>query len=232
MIDMKQILRREEPRLVTIDPEHPEDAVRAELHERAKNVLNYKPMWEHPRRRAQLRDMHWAMLYQALKAANVKPFTRRSVGWYMFLQRLRVNLSMMMDTEEIPVRLFCVAMFAGAAAVIGALPVSIIGNFDPLITGLEWAGGGAAVTWLIFFGLLGDWGWKRYGINRYNGYVSDQALRTALAVKAACPAADIDVDALEYTGQRWDPFLVVTVGSATAYVEVWDEPRYRERRVS
>lgn len=69
--------------------------------------------------------------------------------------------------------------------------------------------------------------WKRFSINRYEGAIPEFALRKALQIKEACPAADLLIDHLMQDVERApDPFLLVQLNKETYFIDVWDEKEY------
>lgn len=76
--------------------------------------------------------------------------------------------------------------------------------------------------------------WVKTNIKQYQGQVPEFALQTALDIKKRCPNVEIFID--ELVAQQVptnDPFLVVkpnTKSYKEYYVEVWNEPRYRQER--
>lgn len=74
--------------------------------------------------------------------------------------------------------------------------------------------------------VIGEWKLKR--ISEYDKPVPEFVLRTAVDVKTLCPGAELWIE--EMTLSR-DPFLVASHGSATYYLEVWNEPGFKHERV-
>jgi len=78
--------------------------------------------------------------------------------------------------------------------------------------------------------------WKQTPIHEYKKAIPEFALRKAVQIKEACPAADIAIDEITVTRSRtqpprtnFDPFLVVSLGSERYYVEVWDEAKFEAK---
>jgi hypothetical protein len=84
---------------------------------------------------------------------------------------------------------------------------------------------------ILFYG-RGDWRWAMTEIENYNLPIPIHVLQTALRVKAAIPGSKFQVEYLtrEYTQEWPDPFLVLNVGDAYYYLEVWDEPKFEGRK--
>lgn len=75
--------------------------------------------------------------------------------------------------------------------------------------------------------------WGRTSLAGYNRTVPEFALSKALQIKTAIPAVEIVVDYLQESTERIerrmpDPFLLVTLGRETYYIDVWDERDYEK----
>lgn len=73
-----------------------------------------------------------------------------------------------------------------------------------------------------------NWKWTTWSIENYTRPIPSHVLMTALMIRKALPHTSMQVE--EFNLQRtevMDPFLVVTLDNARAYVEVWDEPSFK-----
>jgi hypothetical protein len=78
-----------------------------------------------------------------------------------------------------------------------------------------------------------NWEWRRVPIRAYDLPIPSHVLATALLIQNKFHNVSthefgmtIDVMRADAETRDPDPFLVVTLGSASAYVEVWDEPSF------
>lgn len=88
--------------------------------------------------------------------------------------------------------------------------------------------GVAAVLTLavLLFGDAPAYRWRRASIYDTRQPIPLDVLKLALRVKQLIPAAGLHVESLVKQERVMDPFLVVTLGEAEAYIAVWDEPTF------
>lgn len=65
--------------------------------------------------------------------------------------------------------------------------------------------------------------WRTTELSMYVKPVPEYVLRKCVQIKRAIPEAQFFVEELTTTE---DPFMVVRVGEESAYIEVWDEPKF------
>jgi hypothetical protein len=70
--------------------------------------------------------------------------------------------------------------------------------------------------------------WEVVCIKGYHLPIPEFALQTAIDVKTACPEVALFIEELRTTK---DPFLVAKLGGETYYLEVWNEPGFKQERV-
>lgn len=90
---------------------------------------------------------------------------------------------------------------------------------------------GAAVCFIvaILSALIGSsYEWRSVRIKEYNKQIPEFVLQTAVDVQKAFPSMVLLVEEIQATT---DPFLVVTNGAHDYYLEVWNEPSYKQERV-
>jgi hypothetical protein len=93
----------------------------------------------------------------------------------------------------------------------------------------------ALVVLIVTFNSMLDhhdgWKWTRVDLSRHQQPIPLFALETALRITQALPGARFHVETFGRAEQIYDPFLIVTLDGAEAYVEVWDEPSFEGVRV-
>jgi hypothetical protein len=159
-------------------------------------------------------------LLKVLKDLDIQPFEEHSVQRYM--NRVQYgNWELKCFTALALVSAFAYSLFPIQH------PLGEIGCAAGVLATL------AAVA--IHFGpTLGNWRWKR--IENYEGVIPTFALSTALRIKERLRDAEFHVNEFITARERReeliaaDPFLAVSYGGLTLYVEVWDEPDFNATR--
>jgi hypothetical protein len=76
-----------------------------------------------------------------------------------------------------------------------------------------------------------DWQWVRVPLDStYRGPAADFAIDTAVRVKELIPEARFFIEELRDGSLVDDPFLVMTLGNQTYYLEVWDESAFHDQK--
>lgn len=73
--------------------------------------------------------------------------------------------------------------------------------------------------------------WTESELSKYSGVIPDHALQKAIEIKRELPEVEFVVESLEHSD---DPFLIAIVKKGSydydsAYIEVWDEPKFEVR---
>lgn len=238
-MDLKWMLTREAPKLVTIDTENPEVAVRAELYQRAHKILGYHAPLN--RIDAQTsRKQQRAELNQALSAAGIAPFNHGSVRRYMRWQRVRAAFKLRSWDADLGMAFIMIGLLVSCVAqgIFWSLrggPLSDV-PIPRMITSSI-----AIQVSMIIAAILATnpWHWRSSVLVGYAEFVPDHIVRVALAIKEANPKVYFAVVGLREDRRTWDPFLYAYIPKDSsyhdptvdvgAYVEVWDEPRYQRR---
>lgn len=202
-------------------PVHVDDslaALDADIAMRARRALNYNPLYAHLER-----SKDGQTLRVGLRDLGIQPFSFRSVEIYK-RRRMRTRTwwaSLLGGIAMVIVGLAFISMAAPR------LPWGPLGFFSAL--------GGCVFTMLAFvpWCFTGGWGrWRRESLNSTSSEIPAFALQTALQIHERVAAATFEVDRYYSTRQVADPdpFLVVKLGDFSAYIEVWDEPGFEQRR--
>ena len=74
-------------------------------------------------------------------------------------------------------------------------------------------------------------GWNAESVSNYHGSIPEHVLRKAIQIQEQLPVVTFNVEYLTETTQHYrkplpDPFLKVSLGSESYYIEVWDEKEY------
>lgn len=176
-----------------------------------------------------------ALLY-ALRDLGITPFKTAHVERYMNSKK---RVGMYSDTKTALLITFALGVFLSGVGI----------AFQHARTGPEWVR--AVAVFGSIFGLLAailtvmywcnDAGhgtrtirkWKRYNLSGYQDAIPEFVLQRALLIEERTPLASFYIDQLvegEENNQapvrQPDPFLVVTLGHESYYVDVWEEKEY------
>lgn len=196
------------------------EALDADLARKASKILGYHPMANHDNGIAQ-----GTRLQAALRTLNIQPFSQASVRRY----KASVTRTLLWWSH--------VVVTLGLAGLIGTAASRASMIEGTIICTVLTVG---CLVWLFALlkaGGFGQWVIENLGETRQT--VPSFALDTALRVHELVPNATFHIDAYysthELMKQRHarrvaDPFLVVSHGSYTAYIEVWDEPGFEQLR--
>lgn len=73
--------------------------------------------------------------------------------------------------------------------------------------------------------------WRAIPIELYHRPIPEFALQTAVDIKQRCPEARFVIEELQFKQRTLDPFLAVRDSEGnTYYLEVWNEPRFVQKR--
>ncbi len=72
--------------------------------------------------------------------------------------------------------------------------------------------------------------WEKIVINNFTSPIPEFALQTALDINTELPYCIIYIDSLFQKAKPLDPFLVVKYGDEDYYLEVWNEPKFNQKR--
>lgn len=183
----------------------------AALMREASDVLGYTPGT------ARLsRETNDDTLRTGLHALGIVPFTAASVRKYKAKQERKP----WMKAWGIQLLLVLVSIGAIIFAIRHDSILLAIGAILTVIVGII----GSVGTW----GILrpADWRWQQRELRSYRDPVPSHVLQTAIMMRKAFPRAAIHVDEFCLVEEVADPFLTVSLGGSTFYVEVWDEPTF------
>ena len=172
-------------------------------------------------------------LSDALRVAGIKPFTRESVTAYKKAQEKLVTSREMQPSNRL---LRCAGFMCLAELLVGiCIPRAVwptdreavmmliaVAIFLPLML--------AVVSALGCDGLR--IGWEMSPLKGYEKEVPGFALETAHEIRLRVPEAKFYIDELLVQRITMDPFLVVRLHGEKFYVEVWEEPSYRQVRMA
>lgn len=192
--------------------------------------------------------MALAIVLQDMKLC---PFTEKSVNKYKKHMETKMWWTFLDNWGQVfGFGMFVVSVALTIMAVVHAVTVSEIP--DMRVTALQhWGRFGMFVLSLaswITFGLtcnavsnapIVKLGWRREALRSggYSGIVPMAVLQQALEIQKKHPSVILEVDALRSelsTKSQYDyldPFLVARIGSAAAYIAVWDEPDYDQELI-
>lgn len=209
------------------------------LADEAAVLLGYKALKDHiVRTREQAACEKKALPFkQVLAELDIKPFTKEGVEKYKKQTADRVEWA----ANHIGLRASIYACMVCACMV--ALMLVVFPVVD-LILGLPdgswqvfW---GLALSSLIAFVSIMGFGeaygwpkatWRRIQLSSYGKLIPEFALDTAVNIKKAYPQANYYVEELSVDHITKDPFLVVVDAEDNAYyVEVWNEPNFKQER--
>jgi hypothetical protein len=186
--------------------------------------LGYTPLQQSMQRRQAN-----AILRAKLQLVGVSPFTVESVQRYK-----KIAIA---NTRKPKLRVFVgtaiiIAMIAATIGLVDCL--SRPDTSDTITFGALFA---TAVGWLlstiiagavIFNGRKAQW--MTHSLHNFKEQVPEFAIQTAIDIREHCPDAEFYVDKLEFT-RPLDLFLCVkTRHSDMFYVEVWNEPGFKQQR--
>jgi len=182
------------------------------------NRLGYRPLQA---QRVGVLAQH--TLYDKLLAIGVEPFEPKAVDRY---KRVRMG-RFLGQTMAIQLGVLVAAVLLLALA--AHQPEDSARQFLDIIGGAAMLIGGSAITWTAKNPLA--WEWREMSLSMYDQPVPKDVLALALKVKAAIPSASFSVHELRKTRVVFDPdpFLVVNVDNAQAYIAVWDEATFDAR---
>lgn len=171
-------------------------------------------------------------LYKCFNELDIRPFTERSVANYKYYTtEFYKNLDSVLAISCL------IAGFAAAAFTVASFVFSIA-NFFGYCEPQYWPSFASTILWsIVGIGLLGHlWTsktrhWQQTSFESYQDQMPEYALQTAVDVKKHLPMATICVDRLIISDMVIDPFLVVRYKARDYYVEVWNEPKYKQQRV-
>lgn len=167
-------------------------------------------------------------LRKAMVDLGIRPFRPSTVEWY---KRRKIGLF------PAPF-LFVAAVFLCVFGVI-VFGIVIAGMKEDGISGWWLLLPSATLALGIWAGITdlqqGSYSrlWASDSLPEYRQPVPEFVLQSALDIKARCPQAEFFVEQLLVESRPRDPFLVVYVPESVTryYIEVWNEPSFKQRRV-
>lgn len=182
-----------------------------------------------------------AILVKALRRLDIMPFTQKSVARYkkkVAWKATRIRERIVLILGFVGLGLLATALLS---FIVGLSLFWTIGSTIMLKVGTVTIIGAllCGVTFGISMENMTRWEavWNEHSLEYYTGQVPEFALQSALDLKRECSFSDVklyfEID--EMTMQRkprLDPFLIVYVsGGPKHYIEVWNEPKYKQERV-
>lgn len=180
-----------------------------------------------------------------LEAIDCRPFTSKSVKryrqWKAWCEAWR-NTDWMIRLRAALIVIFVASILLTVVCGASALPLYFWANVPTLpiicsMVTLILAATGS--FWLMVLNerylrsgaRRGYASWELTSLRGYRRAVPEFVLQTALDIQEKCPAVEFFVDELRSERERVvDPFLVAKLGNQNFYLEVWNEPEYRQQR--
>lgn len=215
------------------------------LAEDARKILGYSGLKEEivstkiKVERAKIDNEAGKDLRQAMEKLGIKPFTEDSVKRYKKKTQWRAISLRERFCEPIALGFFFLMCFAVAVAIVGFVAMTTF------LLSPEWSKttmGAAAIVGVVSLLFFLGFGcavpekkttsvrWKLIPISEYEGPIPEFALQTAVDLGKACRNSRFFVEELIVKKEVVDPFLVVTLGDAKYYLEVWNEPGFKGKR--
>ncbi len=204
----------------------PADLMRDDVLDYAHTQLGY----HHPKKEHLCKE---GSLAKALRVAGIVPFTQDSVTAYKKAQVAKYDRLKRFVAPLIKFALISLALAIGSVLVHLGVDLAMV----KAITGIS-----ATVTSLVFVGCIIPFFvlaitdkravWRKLPLNEYQSPVPGFALATAKEIHLRVPQATFFIDELRLETRERDPFLIVTGDGEEYYVEVWDEPKYEQKRMA
>lgn len=200
-----------------------------ELAKDAKQLLDYSPDIGAERKATS----ELAKLQQAMRELDIQPFRAADVERYKKAEAKRASSNIFLrHAEDITFGIFVFAAVMLVGSVIGCLAASTVPGWlwlapvvcVAVIVTDAIAAGGLSSTEIV------SAKWKREPLGSYSSPIPEFALQTAVDLKRRCPIAEFYVDELTVEKRVLDPFLVVRCGGQQYFLEVWNEPRFQQKR--
>jgi hypothetical protein len=212
------------------------DKARAELALAANEKLGYSQL-------AKAIAMPTEFLFK-LRLLDIQPFVSSKVEAY---KKSKERTGMYSGTRN------CLLSLATFVLCIGAFVTGMVGGGPGSPSSVVWSplhyGFNAIVFVCILIALVATfrtfvidelWGsgnrktlrWIRTSLQRYEGCIPEFVLSKALQIKTAVPEVRFEIEQLIQQEEhkpaqpRPDPFLIVSLGNESYYIEVWDEKKY------
>lgn len=211
------VLEREEMATDPCEEVAKEDVLFAE----AAHSLGYTPL-----RRAVRRQQDNAQLRSQLRLAGVVPFTTESVEKHkraVIGNIYKAKCRMLAVVSGIVAAIFLSLSLVGWASEAFTRETTLPGVL--VLSTMGWL---VCVTLVaaVVFDVKESYQWELYPLQSFTDQVPEFAIQTALDIRSHCPYAEFFVCKLEQ-----DPFLCVKIGhSDLCYIEVWNEPGFKQRR--
>lgn len=191
------------------------------------------------------------MIEKALKDLDIRPFTNESVQAYKDTvtaeERKKLKPTAVKVSDGAMWAFFVSAPLAVGLVLSGAV-AAIWGNHEVLLYAAAAPGFTALISVIVGMSCADavraydriSISWNGMPISRYDKRVPEFALQTACDLKEKCPEAGIYIEELRVESRPApDPFLVVQikhpsydgrVATRPYYLEVWNEPKYKQER--
>jgi hypothetical protein len=189
--------------------------------EQAKTSLGYN----FPGRSRELED--------ALAKIGVQPFTARTVERYKLKKRVSQRDGIgtaifFCITFGIGFGVMAIGFTIGWACAAAEFKIENIASLYAVSAGLFLTSTGLMI-FAMSHGPQAEW--VKIAISEYKKPVPEFALQTAVNLNAICPRVSLSVEEMQKTEDK-DPFLVASLDGASYYLEVWNEPGFKQERVA
>ena len=215
---------------VQINDIDPDKLVTKSVLQYAENEIGYK----HPQRDRQIGQ---GILAEALRIVGIKPFTSKSVDQYKAKKAKQFGAKKMIARMVFVPFVWMVAIPATAFLFLdmmnGLNNPKLIPN-PVMIHFFAWS-----IPLMIVTAILGirfgttrdkDCRWVERDLKQYDEPVPEFALATAVELHQRVPGIEFRIDEFKAEAKSRDPFLVAVFNGECYYLEVWDEPGYKQER--
>lgn len=172
-------------------------------------------------------------LLDAMEGAGIKPFTEDSLKSYKHGLVSKVRPLKFKIGENVG----CLGVASLITSVLIGLVACVAGCGGQVVLCGVVCGAASVILMIIGFGALGGnktirISWNLVPIQDYGNRIPEFALQTALDLQQRYPDSQFFIDEATYETVSVDPFLVVKAKRSKRlfYLEVWNEPEYREQR--
>lgn len=174
-------------------------------------------------------------LYKCFQKYDIRPFTQESIDNYKYYTTDFINV-----IANVGFVTTIVMAWIAAAHIVVLCGWTVLSYFKPEFTNLlanQFVAMGALAFAALALTALGisaycdryrNWTKVRY--NDYAYQIPEFVLQTAIDIKKDLPDANLYIDQLTVANFTVDPFLVVNYKQKDYYVEVWNEPKYKQKR--
>jgi hypothetical protein len=208
----------------------PDKLVTRSVLQYAENNIGYK----HPQRDRQIGQ---GTLAEALRVVGIKPFTSKSVNHYKAKKANQFGTKKIIARRVFLPFVWMVTIPATAFLFLDMMNGLNNPKLSPnpvLIHFFMWS-----IPLMIVTAILGirygttrdkECRWVGCDLKQYDEPVPEFALATAVELHQRVPGIEFRIDEFRVEAKSRDPFLVAVFKSECYYLEVWDEPGYKQER--